>query len=54
MESKEMYNMFGISKIILIGNNWKYMSVNKLLIFTDTEIRKEDQVNSSNIDNFSK
>ena len=30
------------------------MSVNKLFIFIDTEIRKEDQVNSSNIDNFSK
>ena len=30
------------------------MSVNKSLIFIDTEVRKEEQVNSSNIDNFGK
>ena len=30
------------------------MSVNKSLTFIDTDIRKEDQVNSSNIDNFGK
>ena len=28
------------------------MSVNKSLTFIETEVRKEDQVNSSNIDNF--
>ena len=27
---------------------------NKLLTFIDTEVRKEDQVNSSNIDNLGK
>ena len=30
------------------------MSVNKLWTFIDTEVRKEDQVNCSNIDNFGK
>ena len=30
------------------------MSVDKSLTFIDTEVRKEDQMNSSNIDNFGK
>ena len=30
------------------------MSVSKSLTSMDTEVRKEDQVNSSNIDNFGK
>ena len=30
------------------------MSVNNSLTFIDTEVRKEDQVNSNNIDNFGK
>ena len=30
------------------------MSVNKLWTFIDTELRKEGQVNCSNIDNFGK
>ena len=33
---------------------YRYMSINKSLTFIDTEVRKEDQVNSGNIDNLGK